>query len=283
MLLEIMDKYIYICKRALGYLLGYLLFYEPFAYFYDIVGPLFPPAGFTSIHVPCAKIPMYSLVAGGLGKRDPVSLFFCVLLIVVSLLLGPLFCGRLCPAGAFAELLSGIVPSKYQIEWGKLVPILPLRYGFFAGFMLSPLLKLGLPCVYCNYYSLELFIKSLTLGRLATTATALLASFILAFIVMGMFTKGGRGYCNLLCPVGTASMLLHTLGDKLPWTLGMRIQTAHCVGCGSCARACPMQAIAIKDKKAHINIQQCITCGKCAHTCPKKALCYGTKEVQHAE
>lgn len=270
-----MSKYYFWLQRIAGYVLGFLLFYEPFSYFYELAAPLFPPAGFTTIHVPCARIPLYAIFGGGLMKQDPVTLFFCILLVLVSLLLGPIFCGRLCPAGVFGEALSYLIPEKYQLDWSRLVPVLPLRYGFFVGFLFSSFLGLGLPCVYCNYYSLELFVQSILLGRLATTASALLATFFIAFILMGMWTKGGRGYCNLLCPVGAASMLLHTLGDFLPITFAMRVRKQSCIGCGSCARNCPMQAIAIKDKKASINIQQCIICGKCQQTCPKKAISYG--------
>lgn len=272
-----MNRYLFLLKRIAGYALGFLLFYEPFSYFYELLAPFFPPAGFTSIHVPCSRIPLYAIVGGGLEKQDPVTLFFCILLVITSLLLGPVFCGGLCPTGAFGEALSSLVPEKYQLNWHKLVPVLPLRYGFFAGFLFSSVLGIGKPCIYCNYYSLELFVKSILLGRLATTATALVATFFVAFILLGMWTKGGRGYCNLLCPVGTASMLLHALGDYLPCSMGMRVKQNTCIGCGSCARACPMQAIALENKKAKINIQHCITCGKCQQLCPKKAICYGLK------
>lgn len=269
---------LFLLQRIVGYILGFLLFYEPFSYFYELLEPFFPPSGFSTIHVPCARVPLYAIVGGGMEKQDPVTIFFCIALVIVSLLLGPLFCGKLCPAGAFGELLSYAVPEKYQINWNKLVPVLPLRYGFFAGFMFSSVLGLGFPCAYCNYYALELFVKSFFLGRLVTTSISLIGTFLLAFILLGMWTKGGRGYCKLLCPVGTASMLLHTIGDYLPLTMAMRVKQEACIGCGSCTRACPMQAIALTNKKADINIQQCIVCGKCQQSCLQKAICYGLKE-----
>lgn len=229
-------------------------------------------------------MPLYAILGGGLDKQDAVSILFCVLLILVSMFLGPLFCGKLCPAGAFGELLSHLVPEKLQLNWSKLVPVLPLRYGFLLGFIFSSYAGIGLPCVYCNYYSFELMLQSVVMGRLATTSLSLIATFVLAFIVLGMFSKGGRGYCNMLCPVGATSMLLHSLGHYLPVWMGMQVKTNRCIGCGSCTKACPMQAITLINKKAQINVQQCIICGNCSAKCPKKAICYGTKEaVKHVE
>lgn len=91
--------------------------------------------GFTSIHIPCARIPLANIFTGEWLASGLTSLFFCLLLVVTSLWFGPLFCGRLCPAGGFGEFLSRLLPDKYKIDWSRLVPIVPLRYGFFAGFL----------------------------------------------------------------------------------------------------------------------------------------------------
>ncbi len=49
------------------------------------------------------------------------------------------------------------------------------------------------------------------------------------------------------------------------------LDVKKCIGCTTCLRHCPTQAIRIKDGHAVINQGRCIDCGECIKTCPKKA------------
>ena len=44
-----------------------------------------------------------------------------------------------------------------------------------------------------------------------------------------------------------------------------------CTACGSCAEACPVDAIKIEDK-ATIDKENCIDCGTCVDECPEEAI-----------
>ena len=103
-----MQNLAYNLRRAAGYLLGFVLFYEPFMLFNQLASNFIVDESFGSIHVPCARIPLANIVTGEWLAASPISLLFCLLLAVSSLWFGPLFCGRLCPAGGFSEFLGKI-------------------------------------------------------------------------------------------------------------------------------------------------------------------------------
>ena len=45
-----------------------------------------------------------------------------------------------------------------------------------------------------------------------------------------------------------------------------------CTGCGACVEVCPVDAIAVRDGKAHIDAEECVECGVCQGECPTDAI-----------
>lgn len=56
-----------------------------------------------------------------------------------------------------------------------------------------------------------------------------------------------------------------------------------CVGCGLCAKKCPMQAIEMRNGKPVWTKERCAMCLGCLHRCPKFAIQYGSRTKKHGQ
>ena len=134
------------------------------------------------------------------------------------------------------------------------------------------------------------------------------------FIIMPYFCKViycvkdiflGFG-CGLL-PSGLSGVVIEKIkssavGDfmknKLPYPLArighslgyaLMRKTKHffvedtCVGCGLCAKSCPVSAMKRNGRKPEWIQEQCVMCLSCLHHCPKFAIQYGKHTKKHGQ
>ncbi len=264
-------------QRMQWYAFGFILFYAPFALYSRGMAFILGKTYDADIHDTCFRIPIQRILSGTWVEFFSVWGMSLFLLIISAVIFGPFFCGKLCPAGGLSELLSRYVPKRLKIDWTKYVDPVPLRFGFLAGFVIAPSVTGSLNCAYCNYTFLEKMLNAGFWAEMVMVSSTAILTAVLWLLVFGVFTKGGRGYCNFLCPVGAVQSFFHFLGRKLPWTYKLKLATNNCNNCGKCVEECPMGSLEkIKEEKAIVyNVLHCITCEQCTHACPEEALSYG--------
>ena len=63
----------------------------------------------------------------------------------------------------------------------------------------------------------------------------------------------------------------------------LNVNENTCIGCGMCAKNCPVGAITIKNGHPVWNKEKCIMCLGCLHRCPKFAIQYDDKTNKHGQ
>lgn len=64
------------------------------------------------------------------------------------------------------------------------------------------------------------------------------------------------------------------------WTHSFKIDPDQCSGRMDCMRACPTQAIRVKEGKAKLLSELCIDCGSCLRVCPSDAISAATQSLK---
>jgi ferredoxin-type protein NapH len=268
--------------RFAFFLLGVILLYAPFALLTRLVlwvtnTPLLPDA-----HRICLRMPIQWLAQPWMYStifQQPAYLGAVLVLPLLALAFGPLFCGWMCPSGHMTEFLSRLVPPRFQIDLAGKVDPAPVRYGFTLGMMGVAFFGGNACCSFCNFAHTQNIISALGGNFLGLSywASFTVVSFVLWFAVLGLFTKGGRGWCNLLCPAGALMGLTHSIGSWLKIGRSRKSDRSLCRNCKTCVSACSSWAIQAKNEGPKINTHACNVCMDCAHACDHGAIAYARK------
>lgn len=216
-------------------------------------------------------------------------------LILLTLIFGRIYCSVICPLGVFQDLIAWgskkVKKSKKPYSYSKpkswlrvivlaifvvaiilginsLVSILApySSYGRIASSLFQPIYRLGNNLLasiaehYDSYafYSVEVWVKSIT--TLVVAIITLVVIFILA-------ARGGRTYCNTICPVGTI------LGFFSKFSfMKIKIDESKCKKCQMCSYQCKSSCINIGDFS--VDHSRCVVCGNCLESCKFDAINY---------
>ena len=216
-------------------------------------------------------------------------------LVLLTLLFGRVYCSVICPLGVFQDLISwisgrrkgkknrfGFRKERKWLRYGMLVLFIVLMvaglnaiaaliapysaYGRIATNLFAPLYGWGnnlLAAISAHFgsyafYPVDVYVKSLPVFIIA------IVTFI---IIVVLAWRGGRTWCNTICPVGTVLGLLSRFSLLRPV-----IDTDKCVNCSLCGKRCKASCIDTKNHK--IDYSRCVACFDCIDNCNSGAIKY---------
>ena len=222
-----------------------------------------------------------------------------VALLVLTLIFGRIYCSVICPLGIFQDVLARFRRKKNKYSYSKEVrwlryPVLVLfiialvagvgaffqllapysSYGRIATMIFQPIWMLGNNVLAAiaeradsyAFYSVDVWMKSLPVFGIAVVTLVVL--FVLAW-------RGGRTYCNTICPVGTVLSFF----ARFSW-LKIRFDEEKCKNCSMCSKNCKAACI---DYKTHsVDYSRCVVCGNCVSACKFGALKYSGKSTPNS-
>ncbi len=220
------------------------------------------------------------IAAGALSSVQ--KMWFGVLLaatvLIVTFFFGRLWCSHLCPIGGATEMIGRFIPERLKINFAK-IDAPAFRYGYFAVFVAGAYWGAGnIACKLCNFRIIPFLAGSpFEPAYAAYLSTSMGVAGLLTVSLAGFFAKGGRAYCNCLCPVGAVDGLVNYLSSKLGFTKKMRTDPGKCAGCGQCVASCMVWALKQSEASAAVKRDSlsCISCLECEKTCPHGAIYYG--------
>lgn len=166
-----------------------------------------------------------------------------------------------------------MTPNRLKLDYSS-IPAAPVRYGYLLVYLAAPLLGLGsLCCSYCNFAAVpSLFGAAFIQADLAYFLRIYGIINLALFLLLAVLARGGRAYCNFLCPVGALDALASRFGQG--FGRRMRVTNERCNACGDCLGVCPTWAVSM-DEKARIDQLSCMRCGECEKVCKEGAIRYG--------
>jgi ferredoxin len=78
--------------------------------------------------------------------------------------------------------------------------------------------------------------------------------------------------CRDCCEVLRNARKLPRPADALPTPYRARVNVDRCTGCRVCVKRCPMDAMTVSDRVAHVDEDRCIGCGLCGTSCADEAI-----------
>ena len=216
-------------------------------------------------------------------------------LVLLTLVFGRVYCSVICPLGVFQDGIAWVRAHRSKKAYAFRKENKWLRYGIWVLFVVALVAGINvIVSLLAPYSSYGRIVQNLfqpvylwgnnLLAWIAERAGSYafyekevwlrsLPTFIVAavtFVVIAVLAfRGGRTYCNDICPVGTTLSFFSRFAMFRPV-----IDESQCVRCHSCEHKCKAQCIEITKEHVGIDYSRCVDCFNCIDTCPKGGIKY---------
>jgi ferredoxin-type protein NapH len=211
----------------------------------------------------------YLVIDGGSHGLIVASFLVFSALFLVSLVVGRLWCGWLCPMGGCQEYSASLIRDKRarggRYNWIKFFIWVPWLAGIILAFIKAGGIKSVQPFYHFDYG--------------VTVATWQNIFFVLAIVVLLVVlvvTTGRRGFCHYVCWISPFMIVGRKISNTARFP-GLRLlaNSDLCIDCKKCTQICPMSLdVNALVKRGSMEDSECNLCGECADSCPKDVLSY---------
>ncbi|MBD3160867.1 MAG: 4Fe-4S binding protein [Candidatus Eisenbacteria bacterium] len=237
----------------------------------DLVFPLHPSPM-------CAATKLFTFkVAHGTFFPQFIALF--LVMMVPSLIGRKLFCGWVCPLGAFQSLVHKL-PFPIRRRRFSFAAFNGVRFALLGLFFVTIFAirdwiaalaesvgadpSAGVWAAFSAYSIYEpINFFELLHWQLDTVFLVMLVVLIVASLVLY------RPFCYAICPIGAFTWILERVAPGR-----VRVDESRCNGCGVCIKASPCPTIdgLVEGKRI---VPDCTSCGACIGSCPTDAIRFG--------
>ncbi len=213
------------------------------------------------------------IINAGLNGIINGSFIVFVLMFLLSIPFGRLFCSYLCPAGGLQECTFAINEKNPKQGWRNYI-----KFTIWAIWLTAVIL--------CYFHSgknimINFFFETENGISVSSIQSYIIYYGIICLILIPSILFGKRAFCHYLCWM-TPFMISGIKFRRLLHLPGIHIRADKrdsCISCGKCNKACPMGIDVMGETKCGIiGNQECIQCGACIDNCPKNVLAYGVIE-----
>jgi len=199
------------------------------------------------------------------------SMILLILLFVLSFFVARLWCGWLCPMGAWQEICSPLMKHTVREGWRKYI-----KYGvavLWLGVLTKTIISVG------GIHSVDPFYGTVNGISISSVDVLVIVLVIFTVIFLTAFIAGRRGFCNVLCPMAVIMIAGRKIRNLIGWpALQLSADASRCIDCKKCSKECPMGLdVNGMVRKNEMENADCILCASCADACPKGAISYGVK------